>query len=54
MSDDIKKGLMGITVDETEFQKLCLRLILYLQRLCSARPYVHNCDFEEVAYLNFK
>ena len=51
MSDDIKKGLMGVTVDETSISKVMPEINSLTYRGYAAQDLCANCDFEEVAYL---
>ncbi len=51
MSDDIKKGLMGVTVDETSISKVMPEINSLTYRGYAAQDLCDNCDFEEVAYL---
>ena len=51
MSDDIKKGLLGITVDETEISKVMPEINSLTYRGYAAQDLCARCDFEEVAYL---
>jgi 2-methylcitrate synthase len=51
MSDDIKKGLMGITVDETAISKVMPEINSLTYRGYAAQDLCANCQFEEVAYL---
>ena len=51
MSDDIKKGLMGVIVDETSISKVMPEINSLTYRGYAAQDLCANCDFEEVAYL---
>ena len=51
MGDDIKKGLMGVTVDETSISKVMPEINSLTYRGYAAQDLCANCDFEEVAYL---
>ena len=51
MSDDIKKGLMGVTVDETSISKVMPEINSLTYRGYAAQDLCANCGFEEVAYL---
>ncbi|MDA9106019.1 bifunctional 2-methylcitrate synthase/citrate synthase [Candidatus Pelagibacter sp.] len=51
MSDDIKKGLLGIVVDETEISKVMPEINSLTYRGYAAQDLCTRCDFEEVAYL---
>ena len=51
MSDDIKKGLLGIVVDETEISKVMPEINSLTYRGYAAQDLCARCDFEEVAYL---
>ena len=51
MSEDIKKGLMGVTVDETSISKVMPEINSLTYRGYSAQDLCANCKFEEVAYL---
>ena len=51
MSDDIKKGLMGVTVDETSISKVMPEINSLTYRGYAAQDLCANCDFEEIAYL---
>ena len=51
MSDDIKKGLLGITVDETEVSKVMPEINSLTYRGYAAQDLCEYCRFEEVAYL---
>ena len=51
MSDDIKKGLMGVTVDETGISKVMHEINSLTYRGYAAQDLCAKCKFEEVAYL---
>ena len=51
MSDEIKKGLLGIVVDETEVSKVMPEINSLTYRGYAAQDLCANCNFEEVAYL---
>jgi 2-methylcitrate synthase len=51
MSDDIKKGLLGIIVDETEISKVMPEINSLTYRGYAAQDLCAACRFEEVAYL---
>ena len=51
MSDDIKKGLLGIVVDETEVSKVMPEINSLTYRGYAAQDLCEFCKFEEVAYL---
>ena len=51
MSDDIKKGLLGIIVDETEISKVMPEINSLTYRGYAAQDLCARCNFEEVAYL---
>jgi len=51
MSDDIKKGLMGVTVDETAISKVMPEINSLTYRGYAAQDLCAICKFEEVAYL---
>ena len=51
MSDDIKKGLLGIVVDETEVSKVMPEINSLTYRGYAAQDLCAQCKFEEVAYL---
>ena len=51
MSDDIKKGLLGIVVDETEVSKVMPEINSLTYRWYAAQDLCAKCKFEEVAYL---
>ena len=51
MGDDIKKGLLGIIVDETEISKVMPEINSLTYRGYAAQDLCEACRFEEVAYL---
>ncbi len=51
MSNDIKKGLMGVTVDETGISKVMPEINSLTYRGYAAQDLCDKCTFEEVAYL---
>jgi 2-methylcitrate synthase len=51
MSDEIKKGLLGIVVDETEISKVMPEINSLTYRGYAAQDLCDKCKFEEVAYL---
>jgi 2-methylcitrate synthase len=51
MSDEIKKGLLGIVVDETEVSKVMPEINSLTYRGYAAQDLCEKCRFEEVAYL---
>ena len=51
MGDDIKKGLLGIIVDETEVSKVMPEINSLTYRGYAAQDLCARCKFEEVAYL---
>ena len=51
MSEDIKKGLLGIVVDETEVSKVMPEINSLTYRGYAAQDLCAKCRFEEVAYL---
>ena len=51
MSDEIKKGLLGIVVDETEVSKVMPEINSLTYRGYAAQDLCATCKFEEVAYL---
>ena len=51
MSEDIKKGLLGIIVDETEVSKVMPEINSLTYRGYAAQDLCAKCKFEEVAYL---
>jgi 2-methylcitrate synthase len=51
MSDDIKKGLMGVTVDVTAISKVMPEINSLTYRGYAAQDLCSQCQFEEVAYL---
>ena len=51
MNDEIKKGLLGIIVDETEVSKVMPEINSLTYRGYAAQDLCAKCRFEEVAYL---
>jgi len=51
MSEEIKKGLLGIVVDETEVSKVMPEINSLTYRGYTAQDLCEYCSFEEVAYL---
>ncbi len=51
MSDEIKKGLLGIVVDETTISHVVPELSALTYRGYKVQDLCDKCDFEEVAYL---
>ena len=51
MTEDIKKGLMGVTVDETAISKVMPEINSLTYRGYAAQDLCSKCQFEEVAYL---
>ena len=51
MNEDIKKGLLGIVVDETEVSKVMPEINSLTYRGYAAQDLCAKCKFEEVAYL---
>ncbi|MDC1096385.1 bifunctional 2-methylcitrate synthase/citrate synthase [Pelagibacteraceae bacterium] len=51
MSEEIKKGLLGIVVDETTISQVVPELSALTYRGYKVQDLCKNCDFEEVAYL---
>ena len=51
MSDEIKKGLLGVVVDETEVSKVMPEINSLTYRGYAAQDLCAKCKFEEVAYL---
>ena len=51
MSEEIKKGLMGVTVDETAISKVMPEINSLTYRGYAAQDLCAKCKFEEVAYL---
>jgi len=51
VSEDIKKGLMGVTVDETSVSKVMPEINSLTYRGYAAQDLCATCRFEEVAYL---
>ena len=51
MTDDIKKGLMGIVVDETTISQVMPEINSLTYRGYKVQDLCRKCSFEEVAYL---
>ena len=51
MTVEIKKGLMGVTVDETSISKVMPEINSLTYRGYAAQDLCANCRFEEIAYL---
>ena len=51
MSEEVKKGLLGIVVDETEVSKVMPEINSLTYRGYAAQDLCAKCKFEEVAYL---
>ena len=51
MTDEIKKGLLGIVVDETTISQVVPELSALTYRGYKVQDLCDKCDFEEVAYL---
>ena len=51
MSEEIKKGLLGIVVDETTISHVVPELSALTYRGYTVQELCNKCDFEEVAYL---
>ena len=51
MSDDIKKGLLGIVVDETTVSQVMPDINSLTYRGYAVQDLCEKCNFEEVAYL---
>src|SRR6056300_716459 len=51
MNDEVKKGLLGIVVDETEVSKVMPEINSLTYRGYAAQDLCAACRFEEVAYL---
>ena len=51
MSEEIKKGLLGIIVDETEVSKVMPEINSLTYRGYAAQDLCAKCKFEEIAYL---
>ena len=54
MNENIKKGLMGVTVDETSISKVMPEINSLTYRGYAAQDLCANCEFEEIAYLILK
>ena len=50
MSEEIKKGLLGIVVDETTISQVVPELSALTYRGYTVQELCDKCDFEEVAY----
>ena len=51
MNDDVKKGLLGIVVDETTVSQVMPDINSLTYRGYAVQDLCEKCDFEEVAYL---
>ena len=51
MNEEIKKGLLGIVVDETTISQVVPELSALTYRGYKVQDLCDKCDFEEVAYL---
>ena len=51
MSDEIKKGLLGIVVDETTVSQVMPEINSLTYRGYAVQDLCEKCNFEEVAYL---
>ena len=51
MSDEVKKGLMGIVVDETTISQVMPEINSLTYRGYKVQDLCEKCTFEEVAYL---
>ena len=51
MTEEIKKGLLGIVVDETTISKVMPEINSLTYRGYQVQELCENCKFEEVAYL---
>ena len=51
MSDEVKKGLLGIVVDETEISKVMPEINSLTYRGYAVQDLCEMCRFEEAAYL---
>ena len=51
MSDEIKKGLLGIVVDETTISQVMPDINSLTYRGYAVQDLCDKCNFEEVAYL---
>ena len=51
MTDDIKKGLLGIVVDETTISQVMPDINSLTYRGYAVQDLCESCTFEEVAYL---
>ena len=50
MSDEIKKGLLGIVVDETKISQVMPEINSLTYRGYTVHELCDKCSFEEVAY----
>jgi 2-methylcitrate synthase len=51
MSDDVKKGLVGVISDETKVSQVMPEINSLTYRGYAVQDLAKNCKFEEVAYL---
>ena len=51
MSDEVKKGLLGIVVDETEVSKVMPEINSLTYRGYAVQALCEMCRFEEASYL---
>ena len=51
MSEDVKKGLLGVVVDETTISQVMPDINSLTYRGYAVQELCEKCDFEEVAYL---
>jgi 2-methylcitrate synthase len=51
MSDEIKKGLVGVISDETKVSKVMPEINSLTYRGYAVQDLAEECSFEEVAYL---
>ena len=54
MSDEIKKGLLGIVVDETMVSQVMPEINSLTYRGYTVQELCDKCSFEEVAYFSSK
>ena len=54
MTEEIKKGLLGIVVDETTISQVVPELSALTYRGYTVQELCDKCDFEEVAFLAVK
>ena len=54
MSEEVKKGLLGIVVDETEVSKVMPEINSLTYRGYAVQDLCEFCKFEEAAYLILK